>query len=1144
MKRRLTLAALALVTMVTSSMISSGCAYRRAYRSLVQPLALEKKQLNGEWLYQKTVYDAPYEATMEGTTSLFAGAGAYGEGAKIRFEVTERFLFAFNASPNVRNTDSAVSPVAAWPISRHFDIKPRLNFSTGEPSNVIVEESSDGLPWYQRKYMRVHWESSVIADFSDVFKTYYQWIGMMRVRPVTYVPPENFQVAPDNMSFVTEDIVESLYNSAFRMIIYEIPASAQRVKTRHFFRKIGPSSYVPKEYNDYMMNKFGVFRTTVVRFHPERGLVDWSYKLYANRHNIASKADLDSYAANNTPAADQKPRKIIYYLSPAFPADLVDSMKRVEAGWNKSFQLATGRNDRTFEVRFNYWDDSLAECGENGSISEITDAQAQQCEGKSKMRRELGDIRFNYIWLSDVPLAFGLLGYGPSITDPDTGEIYHGAAYVYTAAYRRIIDTYMTYYDMITGRFTESDITNGAEYFAAVDRLRGFNAMIGLNTESKQNYVQPFEGTKLGLTTQELRSRVLSSGFFSKMQELRKLDSSMIHANLARIDEDPRLKSMLMSDHFVELAAHGTSMDPKAMLASQDPDVRARLNSYNPTEMMRPMSAQLMDDEMWRPSRHNMYMELYADDSVRKFVEYHVAQKTPRDQIRKRLMEILITSVTAHEVGHTLGLMHNFKASTDEFNFPNAYWELKNDPNAKPAQCGASDCPADLNHIDFYRNASVMDYAGELHNDQLGVGKTDEAAIAFIYGGVVERSVQDPRQRGEMIPWNLEVDRKNMDPNDTLKLRHFRYCSDYNVGQDAFCMRRDTGTTATEIVRYLIESYDRQYLLRYWRRGRRAYGPWNAVPGSIMAYQNMAIIYQDFVNRLITQPDYRQTKDFEDKLNAVREAFLFLVRVIATPDVGQYLEDKLTRVYTRMSSRPLDYTGEVVNVPLGTGRYMFARLQEGYYGISDQRYRRVGFFIDKYYAMLMLAVRQMGFRNNNVNWVFTNFYDLFRDDSIDWFVQGISGVWDKDSTLLFRHTQNNKQLPLAPAWHPVLQQIGMFVALGWLNNVITDSTFSEYMQVGIKGHGSGWTAPSGSRTVSFTNYRGTREYFAVQSRDGRSISWRMVERAKALAGELELLRCCTPNVTRAEIERKEGELDMVETNLTIMKWYNSLFDGQ
>ena len=228
MKRRLVVAALTLACMAVTSVLVTGCAYRRADRSLVQPLAFSKKQFTGEWYYMKTVYEAPYES------GYYSGQGGWPLGSKIRFEIAEHYLYAFNASPNVRNTQSAVTPIAAWPISRHFDIKPKLNYSTGEPSNVIVEEGMDGIPWYQRKYVRVHWERSVLADLTNIGETLSKWYsrGMFRDEAARYVPPEKMKMQPEYMTFVADRIVTHTWKSLLNMFYSEIPASSFRVRMR------------------------------------------------------------------------------------------------------------------------------------------------------------------------------------------------------------------------------------------------------------------------------------------------------------------------------------------------------------------------------------------------------------------------------------------------------------------------------------------------------------------------------------------------------------------------------------------------------------------------------------------------------------------------------------------------------------------------------------------------------------------------------------------------------------------------------------------------------------------------------------------------------------------------------------------------
>lgn len=1144
MRRRLAIATLIVASMVLSAAWVTGCAYRRADRSLVQPFAFSKKQFTGEWYMMKTVYEAPYES------GFFNGQGGWPLGKKIRFEITKRYLYAFHASPNVRNTESAVTPVAAWPISSHFDIKPAINYSTGESSNVIIEEGRDGIPWYQRKYMRVHWERSLMSDWSDIIGTYYRWMGRIRTEPALYVPPQKLEMSPKYMTFVNELTITQLYDSYYKYFLYEIPIASHRVRFRYSFKKVKTEpTYTPKEYNDFMLSKFGVFRTTIVRYHPERGLVDWSYKFYANRYNIASKKEID--------AGSKKPRKITYYLSPNFPKDLVKSAHTLINDWNHAFAYALGRKDK--------------EGGKN-SVLELLPNGANLPKGQ---RRELGDLRYNYIWWVHQPQTSSPLGYGPSLADGDTGEIVHGSAYVYGAGLVRLTDYYMVLFDLLTGRYGSKDVVHGLEYFNAAFNLNGNKALLGLPTTSTQKYITTdLAGPQVRTSNlKTMMARIQSPDFRVRMNSLRKLDQSTITARIARLTDNKRSNDLLMHDFVVQMAFPGTNT--AEILTSTDPYIKNALSKYHPAKFVQPHNLRARMEAYTAPSKVNMYMAEYADPVLAAYVQWHAANKTPRDKVRQSLLNFMFVAVTTHEVGHTFGLMHNFAGSNDEFNFPDAYHLLK--AGKKPTSCslsGAACDPAKINSpslspdqkaamaklglkvpgMGFYRSASIMDYAGEMYDDQIGVAKADRAAITFIYGGKVEKAVTDPTKNGGLIDWSMEVERKNQDPKDPLKLRYFRYCSDYLVGQDALCQRWDSGITAKQIVNNYILNYDRLYPLKYFRRGRRAYSPNYAFGRFFYQLRHMATIYQDWAYRITTQPNYRKTDDFKDKMEAVRDTFGFFMRIMMTPRVATHIKNRTTNMWeASVARRDRDDTAPRHTITLGEGRFFYSSLQQGYYGIF--RYRRTGSLYDKWLTMMSMSIRSWGFYNNSVNWIFTNFHDFFTEDSTDFFSQGLANTWNPKSPLLFR----KKNHPIEPAWHPFLQYIGMSYALGVINNPYHDRTFSNYMLVGVKGSGVSWTPPGMSeaqcppirangqydctpgKVMCFNNVLNTRTFFTVQTRDKQSISYRIAERGCQLASQLANLR--NSGEARSYIEGKQNELELVETYITIMQFYTSLFQG-
>lgn len=109
-------------------------------------------------------------------------------------------------------------------------------------------------------------------------------------------------------------------------------------------------------------------------------------------------------------------------------------------------------------------------------------------------------------------------------------------------------------------------------------------------------------------------------------------------------------------------------------------------------------------------------------------------------------------AVIVHEMGHSVGLRHNFVSSSDAYNYRPQYWQLRTKNGAVETTCSdlsetGEECvgpryfdPITANERDnalwMWMHSSVMDYAGEATQDMLGLGAYDFAAARSFYGDV------------------------------------------------------------------------------------------------------------------------------------------------------------------------------------------------------------------------------------------------------------------------------------------------------------------------------------------------------------------------------------------------------------------------
>ena len=751
------------------------------------------------------------------------------------------------------------SLVYAFPVS-HVDIQRGYNAATGEQSNTIGTNASDRR-WYDREYVFPSWTNNlVVTNDNGGFSSWIEGGGQLALQPEESEQTINIDYddagEPYYFDFVTTYIHQTdwwncLTHTGFPS--WGTDCGTEEIEVRTSFRKVDldnvEDAHVPRRYDDYDMNLFGFFRTNRCYFDPRYECTDFSRVQLASVHDIWSN-DRDA-EGNPNPYFEREASPVAYYISEEYPIDLIDETFEIAEQFSYAFRRtvagaqgvdidSVGRMfyaclnpgtdsgelpDEWRDVTRNPDDLALLEAAWDASVEGY---QNGACERAGEVK-EFGDIRYHFFnWRNDPSAPW--YGYGPSAADPLTGEIIHGVANFNGGHLNRHAQRILNYVKIIEGDLTPEEYGYGLpiqEYFENLrddndyDLYYGIDRTPGADKDlSELASVNVNEILRARANVEE--NREIAFGFLedTHLQRVMRdpegllLQDGMQADPLARLVGTP-VEQRLMTPEFVEhmsMGAIANAAEVERMEAEGRTDeYMAAMDWTSPVRVARMATVERRYERL-RDSwlERNLMMAPDFDYQIVGFAEEIYRYKAHLEENYPELSEAdieyelwldirgrIYTGIQSHEIGHTVGLRHNFIGTADSMNYFPQYWSHRERTfnedcdgegyqtfdsigmatgDVAPVVCGLDESAEEeaersaqllaemrsgrledgtqIGSINHYEYSTVMDYHGDLNGRQGGLGLYDYASLAYGYGELVEVFNDAPHRLNVLSTWD------------------------------------------------------------------------------------------------------------------------------------------------------------------------------------------------------------------------------------------------------------------------------------------------------------------------------------------------------------------------------------------------------
>lgn len=520
--------------------------------------------------------------------------------------------------------------------------------------------------------------------------------------------------------------------------------------------------------------------------------------------------------------------------------------------------------------------------------------------------KKSGDLRNSMIVLIDDPLSNGLLGYAPTVTNPRTGEIVQGHVNMYSGVLTSIVR--QNWEGMVDFTIEKSKEEKKLESLKSIQNEK--MASSDKNSDKEENDA---DKTKLlkKITNKKLIQKALLGGNNASGLVFGSHNHNHDHGHLHnKVPTD--MAERLEKNTLKAKAAMKRRLSERQVRVSDRDDSLEHLDKFQKLALKKKRRLErfaennALSAEAYKiahtvkkliPGIKEIKGAFNEDGTLKRWKDLTVEQKKQATDI---IVPYTYSATLVHEVGHGLGLRHNFIASKDAAN----YWT---EEEAKALG---------LEHAPAY--SSVMDYAFDSLNESTIFGKYDIAAIRFGYAREVQVNRKAKEEEGE-LPQDVkatefvkvETTLKDLsakieatnasNPAVEENLSAYQFCTDSNAGLSASCNRFDEGSTLVEIVNHYISKYENNYKYRNFRDGRDTfqaegiggyaiarYNEFNRIRGIFEEWEFFAGIFGEDIMIQGCGPAelklYPICKDINERRDAVKIAGDFFLKVIKTPD--------------------------------------------------------------------------------------------------------------------------------------------------------------------------------------------------------------------------------------------------------------------